>query len=208
MVEQAVKKICQEGNIDNMEKILGLSSQMIVGSEEEFLMTESNDIVPNTDIGEQQNDLVKSEHKATEDPLDNSEYLQGSEQTIKKELHAENELVFKDVNNIRKVKRNVEKGSHFFCDICGKTMPGSWDLRRHKIRNHSKQRKCKVCGEEFYELEAWSLHLKACFYTCVECDFRDKRLSRYEAHQRRHTREKYSNKEDKSYTQRITVIYK
>ena len=71
MVEQAVKKICQEGNIDNMEKILGLSSQMIVGSEEEFLMTESNDIVPNTDIGEQQNDLVKSEHKATEDPLDN-----------------------------------------------------------------------------------------------------------------------------------------
>ena len=59
MVEQAVKKICQEGNIDNMEKILGLSSQMIVGSEEEFLMTESNDIVPNTDIGEQQNDLVK-----------------------------------------------------------------------------------------------------------------------------------------------------
>ena len=114
----------------------------------------------------------------------------------------------KNIDSRRLIKQKSEKGSVYSCDVCGKTEKRPWKLKRHRAQNHSKVRTCKVCGEDFFELEAWSLHMKTCFYTCDQCDYREKRLSRYEGHKRRHVREKFINKEDQSYTQRTTVIYK
>ena len=210
MVEQAVRMICQEGNIHNMEKILGLSDKEDKCSEAGFLLAQDDNLVPGSDIPEHQ---VKTE-KNTEDPVDGTENnLHGIEVNNfdpNADLKSLDELEFKDHVNIdseTSVQQNTEKGSTNSCDICGKTMAPS-KLKKHMVQIHSKLRKCNVCGAEFYERGDWSLHIKTCFYTCDHCDFKEKRLSRYEGHQRRHIREKYINKEDKSYTQRITVIYK
>ena len=67
MVEQAVRKIYQEGDINKMEKILGVSDRQNEGYEEGF------DFVPDTDILEHQNNEVIKKEQKIEDPLDASE---------------------------------------------------------------------------------------------------------------------------------------
>ena len=108
------------------------------------------------------------------------------------------------------VNSKTEKGSIYDCEICGKHLSCGWGLKRHKKQNHEKVRKCNVCNEQFLGLDPWSLHNTTCFFTCDQCDYREKRLSRYEGHLRRHMREQNVGikNEDAEYTQRITVVYK
>ena len=91
------------------------------------------------------------------------------------------------------------------CDICEKSQRDGWHLKRHIESSHEKSNSCKVCCKEFIGLDILSLHLKNCFYTCGKCDFKDRRVSRYERHLRRHM-----NDENKmnDFTHRVTVLYK
>ena len=60
------------------------------------------------------------------------------------------------------------------------------------------------------DFESWSEHVKGCYYTCDKCDFKDKRLHRYDGHMRFHTKMERKNRveHDGDYTHRITVFYK
>ena len=108
------------------------------------------------------------------------------------------------------VDGKIEKTYIFDCKICGKTFSCGWGLKRHRKQNHEKVRKCNVCNEQFVGLDPWSLHNKTCFFTCDQCDYKEKRQSRYEGHMRRHMREQnvIIKNNDSHYTQRITVVYK
>jgi hypothetical protein len=91
------------------------------------------------------------------------------------------------------------------CDICGKSQRDGWHLKRHIESSHEKSKPCKVCCKEFIGFDILSLHLKNCFYRCEKCDFKDRRVGRYERHLRRHMNDE-NNVND--FTHRVTVLYK
>ena len=115
-----------------------------------------------------------------------------------------------DTENLSQKSLVEKKRYNVNCDICGKTQRDGWGLKRHIQRFHKKEHKCNVCSEEFVGFENWSIHVKDCFFTCDQCDFKDKRLRRYESHVRRHMKEggKGQEENESEYTQRITILYK
>jgi len=170
----------------------------------------------NDEIRQSARIFFKESPKTTDSLVDDDHYAadiikseEDDQESMIKHIKLDNDQFLK-MTNVKTIKRPAALESDNKCTVCDKLLSSKRKLKKHMISIHEKMRSCNVCNETFVGFQAWTDHNKICYFTCDQCDFKERRLNRFEGHKRRHFREQNGalNEDDPIFTKRITVVYK
>ena len=193
-IEFAMKNLLKFGNKTNLGQILGVAEYP--GSVQSMIITPTT--LP-MKVENEENVAVESEEEELN--LFDTNFSMAEEETVV-QFHGQSMTVENIIHESMSTSE-IKPAPNFECTSCGKVFTGSWNLNRHKRLGHEKARICGVCNKSITGFQVFLQHSRTCFYECDQCDYKHKRLDRYQGHKRKHEREE----QESSYTERITVVY-